>query len=252
MEDSIDTVFVSGLWFIDNNKKNSVNHYWKYLPRSLNILQGREIYFYTDNEYIKNQVYELCRENNITLNLRHKRVEDLDKFNYRDRFLKSVEKYGLEIADRPLDFNREKGLAHYWRDYLDSGIDCYKSVLTIWHSKIDLLCECYAEDQRKCYSWVDASISRFESQIANLNSVILNNAGATPCLYDSLMKKNGELLECSAHYIYTPSDQLMLLKNLYDARFELMVDEAFPNDEEIVLSSIFKSNPNLINIIRRA
>jgi hypothetical protein len=233
------TTYCMGYWKIPGNIKHPVDHYIALMPRTIEMLRGERLLLFTDDESIRELVRNCCTRSMVTLTCLTRHVLDLPTHEYANRILQQTAAFGSS-AERPENFNREKGLLHYWRDYLGSGPAVYQNVLAIWLSKVFLGHEVAQQNPfgSSHFAWIDASISRMNYQRANWNFVTLASPRRVISHYGGLMRKAGRLLSMSASFLKGDQDAWSSLITLYRNELSRAIHETYPNDEETILHSV--------------
>ena len=244
--------YIMGFWPIPQNQKNSLGHYSRYLALSLEMLQGANLYFISDNDQIISAVTKKCESIGINLYCKRLGIHDLEKYQYIGTLIQRTKNFGASLSCPPKNFNYDKGLNHYWRDLRKSGEDSFEKVFSIWHSKIDLLSLVSHEnrfDSRE-FAWVDASIARFNGKRFAWNFPKLTmNRPNTVYHYPNLMQKYGHLLKINASFLLGDERAIDTLKTTYNEAFVKCLSEDYPNDEETVLDEVVSRNPRLFHSI---
>lgn len=243
--------YVMGYWPIPGNAKRSLDHYTEHLALSLEMLAGQNLYFISGNNQVLTSVESLCRRHGIRLHVEKLLLDGLAKRPQMDLLLQRARAFGAKLAAPPADFNRDKGLIHYWRDLRQSGEDTFKRVFCVWHSKLDLLHRAAEHNPfgSRDFAWVDASISRFNQQRPGWD---FRQCQAMPGVirhYPNVMRKNGRELALNASFLLGDRAAIDALHAAYETAFAASLAEDYPHDEETVLDSVVAQHPQLFRVI---
>jgi hypothetical protein len=239
--------YVTGFWEVKNNVKHNMIHYKKHIPKTLNRLRYKNvIFFYEDDEilryikkYSKNTNFISVKLPLIKLPTYELSYDLLNSCKNQDNaYLKSINN------------QREKGLNHYNREYLKSGEDAYRGIISIWTSKV-LLIEKVIElnpFNSDVFFWCDSAITKFKFNIRKIN-YNMNVINTNP----SYGKYMGELLKHSAGLMISSKSTWLILIELYKNKLNEIKDSNYAHDEETILYLIYKENNNLFDntILRR-
>ncbi len=231
--------YVTGLWLVDGNVKRSREEYLALLPRTLRFLQDQNVVIYYDDDEVLRIVKKFHFNNIKTV---RRALLELPKYEQ-----------AWKVACNTAEFDyagfsfrsREKGLAHYAREYMFGGPDVYANMLAVWLSKIDLVCEQVAAGAGH-YSWIDASVARFCPTRSMKGMIDLAKSDVLR-MYPSSMAYLGEQIKFNASYMMGPSAKWPVLQSNFDRQLEHMLHEKYPIDEEVVLHCI--NSNGLIQVI---
>lgn len=239
-------------WPVPENAKRSLSHYEEHLALSMEMLAGCNLHFIGDSNTVFSSVEALCRQHRINLHFEKVLIEDLRKRSDMELLLQRARNFGSKLKSPPADFQRDKGLIHYWRDLRQSGDDAFKRVFCIWHSKIDLLHEAASENPFSSteFAWLDASISRFNGRRAGWDFRLVRCVPGAISHYPNIMRKNGKELALNASFIIGDKAAINRLHEGYEKAFSDCLSEDYPNDEETVLDSMVRRTPQLFSVIR--
>ena len=142
--------------------------------------------------------------------------------------------------------NDQKGLIHYNREYVQSGEDSYRKVVTIWTSKVLLMERIIRENPYGTdrFAWVDVSFSRFgkdciDAYKKNKISTIRNN-----------MKYYGETIQNNASFMSSDTETWMTFIELYMEQLNAVLDSNYAHDEETIMHLVCRDNPDLFHVIQ--
>ncbi|MCA3554400.1 hypothetical protein [Aestuariivirga sp.] len=246
--------YVMAYWPIPGNAKRPLDHYTEHLALSLQMLAGQNLYFISGNNKVLSSVESLSQTHGIRLHLQKVLLDDLPKRPQMEALLQRARNFGAKFAAPPADFQRDKGLIHYWRDLRQSGEDTFKRVFCIWHSKIGLLHNAAVENPFGSlhFAWADASISRFNRQRAGWDFREIEAIPGVIRHYPNVMRKNGRELALNASFLLGDRAAIDALHAAYGKAFAASLGEDYPNDEETVLDSVVARQPQLFRAITGA
>jgi hypothetical protein len=173
----------------------------------------------------------------------HLHVTDLPTYEFSDDYLTSCKNQDNIFLQQHNDM---KGIIHYWRDFRQSGEDCYRKIISIWTSKILLVDRViqtnpYSTD---AFAWVDVSMSRFNNNYIkkNYNPSCIN----TP---PNKMSYMGEKITNNAAFMISTKAIWLLFITLYKAKLQALRHSNYAHDEETIIYLIYKEHPQLLGII---
>jgi hypothetical protein len=138
--------------------------------------------------------------------------------------------------------NDHKGVVHYQREYLQSGEDSYRKVITIWTSKIGLIEKVIAENPFKTdtFAWVDVSISRINMEFINIpfqeDRINTNICWAN---------YKGERMYHSGGFMISTIDTWNRFIPIYNKKLEEIREDPYAHDDETIFHLIHKENPEI-------
>lgn len=246
--------YVMAYWPIPGNAKRSLDHYTEHLAQSLAMLAGQKLHFISGNNNVLASVESMCRAHGITLHVEKRVLDELAKRPQMETLLQRAKAFGARLSAPPADFQRDKGLIHYWRDLRQSGDETFKRVFCIWHSKIDLLHKAAADNPLAAeeFAWVDASISRFNNQRPGWDFRQVRGTPGVIRHYPNVMRKNGAELALNASFLLGDGPAIAQLHGEYEKAFAASLTEDYPNDEETVLDAVVTRRPSLFQAITSA
>lgn len=247
--------YVMAYWPVADNAKRSLDHYSKYLGLSLEMLAGQNLYFVSGNKGVLSSVEALCRQHQINLHVEKMVLDELPKRSQMDTLLLRAKNFGAGLRAPPADFQRDKGLIHYWRDLRQAGDEAFRKIFCIWHSKLDILRKAAADNPFSSneFAWVDASVSRFNNTRAGWDFRQLGEA--KPGIiqhYPNDMRKHGRQLPLNASFLLGDRRAIEDLHAAYEESFRRALAENYPNDEETVLADVVATRPALFSMISGA
>ena len=234
------TTYVLGFWKVPNNKKNSIEHYYTWFPKTFEMLKNKNVVFFYEDDEILDYVRAILRTDSfISIKLS---VTDLPTYSLSDDYLNSCKG---QDNQRLKTLNDRKGITHYSREYIQSGEDAYKKVISIWTSKV-LLIQRIAEENpfgTSTFAWVDVSVSRFK------RSCLQRHKKGTISTYPNGNSYMGESISNLAAYMISDISTWNLLFPLYKTELESLRHSNYAHDEETILHIIRKKNKALFSHI---
>ena len=162
------TLYCSGYWTLPDYRKNSLQHYRARIPRTFRMLAGGNPLFWYESDDVLEMVKESAQVYGINLIPRRLAFADLPAQVAADAMTGDCSRMGLkERPNVPMEQVRERGVANYWREYVDAGPEVYRSLVLIWLSKVLLLSDTAKSEisnDFERFSWVDVSITRMNGQ----------------------------------------------------------------------------------------
>ena len=239
--------YVTGFWEVKNNVKHNIPHYKKYIPKTFNRLRDKNVIFFYEDDEILTYIKSICKnEHFISIKLL---LTDLPTYELSYDLLNSCKNQDNAYL-KSINDKREKGLKHYNREYLKSGEDAYRGIISIWTSKV-LLIEKVIElnpFNSDVFFWCDSAITKckFNIRKINYNMNIINTNR-------SCDKYMGKLLKHAAGLMVSSKSTWLILIELYKKKLNEIKDSNYAHDEETILYLIYKENNQLFNntILRR-
>ena len=240
------TTYCMGYWLVAENAKRPIDHYIALIPKTVEMLAGRRLVLFTDNSTISQFVSQCCLLHKVDLMCSVRSVFELPALEFARGIVHQTECYGRD-RPVPVDFQKEKGLLHYWRDFMGSGPHAYQRILAIWLSKVFLVHEIAQRNpfESSQFAWVDATVARFNTRRSNWNFVTLANRSETICHYGSRMRKLGQPLSLNASFLKGDQAAWSSLLKLYVSELACAVREQYPNDEETILHNVKAAHPQM-------
>ena len=234
-----------------DSPKNPVEHYYKLIPKTLDMLaESRLVFFYEDPALLR-FVEKNAQDKNVDLVPVKRSIEELPARDLSEGFAASCERMGLDAFPEPEHKNKEKGVIHYWRDWKRGGPAFYKDLLSIWLSKVSLACE--AIDQSGVHSsggyfaWVDASVARFLRKRQNWDFPRLQLPEDKISCYKNEMRYFGGTLPVNASFLGAGEATWRELERRFLLKARVSLATAYGHDEETVLSAIHLDDPGFFN-----
>jgi hypothetical protein len=240
-----------GYWQIPENAKRPLAHYATLLPATLAMLAGQRLVFLSDSVVVQRWVEAVARASGVQMIAVSKSIDALPAREFTAHFLRQTERYGAGTAV-PAQFNQEKGLWHYWRDFRASGSAVYQKLLAIWLSKVLLMEEFARSDPfgSEYFAWVDATAARFNGRRLNCNFVGAAGRDGMIAHYRSAMRKYNRALSLNASFLKGDRRAWERLTALYREQLQFAaIQEPYPNDEETLLHEIIRAHPDLFWVL---
>lgn len=229
-------LFVCGYWPVPGNLKRSGEHYNTMLPKTLQLIRGEELVFYSSSEEVLTQVEGLCQKRSIQMHPVLLALEDLPAWTLADRLVRCCGAMQLDLWGKPRSFGGEKGLIHYWRDYKGAGPEVFRSLLAVWLSKFALVAQQASHVQHQRLAWMDSTVARFQGRRSNWRFWLANEHPQKFSHYGSDMRRFGRLLPLNASYISGPRLRWPAFQTLFLKSAELVTQMPYGNDEETILA----------------
>lgn len=245
--------FCTGYWVISDNRKRSPEHYTKYIPRTLRLISGHNLIVFYEDEDVLRFFEKHCRLNAISIFGIRVPVMELPAYALSAKMLeccRSME--GSEYLNGDPAYRREKGRRHYQRDYLLSGADNYRKIISIWTSKVPLVArhaipaDPFGSDY---FAWIDASVSRFKRARSNWDFMGLTYNDASLHHYGSISYCMGVPLRLNASFLLAHKDVWSQVQAKYEQQLEASLSDSYAHDEETLLSRVVQENSQLFTRI---
>ena len=231
--------YVLGFWKVNNNTKRSMNHYYKFMPKTFQKLKNKNIVFFYGDDDILEYVNSICKTPYfIAIKIP---VDELPTYELSADYLESCKNQNNSYLE---SMNDRKGLKHYAREYKKSGEDAYRKIISIWTSKILLIKRVIDSNPFNSinFAWADVSIARINLPITktnyNMNKINMNKGG---CRY------MGEIINNGAGFMISGKNTWLKLIPLYKTKLEELRHSNYAHDEETILYLIYKENKELFN-----
>jgi len=238
----MDTTYVMGFWRIPANKKHNMTHYYRFMPKTFEMLAEKQIVFFYEDDDILDYIKSIVKTPHF-LAIRVP-VVDLPTYPLTEAYLQSCKNQDNAALRSMKD---QKGLIHHAREYLQSGEDSYRKVIGIWTSKILLVERIIAENPYSSshFAWIDISVSRFNTDY--IQKKFDDTTITTP---SNCMLYKGELILNNASFMISGKDTWLTFFPVYKAKLEALQDSNYAHDEETILHLIRKDHPDcLTNIL---
>lgn len=243
-----DRVYCSGYWPVAGNNKRSFDHYAEYLPKTLQMLAGSKLWFYSGDADLLEHVAGICSTEAIALTPVLLDVTQLPAWGVAADYVAACERMRLDLYGRPARRMKEKGVNHYWRDLVGSGSVAYRQVMTIWLSKVELSAALAASlEQGDTVAWVDASLARknHSRPCWDFTRCLLPPGKLTH--YPSQARIYGSTLPLSAGFLAADGPTWQLVQERFVAARAALAAMAYGHDEETILSKCLADQPDLFH-----
>lgn len=247
--------YCTGYWLVGGNAKRAPAYYERYIPRTLRMIAGcRLILFYGDDDVLA-LFARHARAHRVELHGIKIRIEALPAYPHADRLLAGcvAMKGGPYLKDARMG-KKEKGVKHYQRDYLGSGAENYKEIISIWMSKIPLMAERAVSANpfnTDCFAWIDASIARFKFSRSNWNFMRLSFGEDALYHYDNDTRCMGQRIAINASFLFAHQDVWRRVGALFQDEVSVALDQPYAHDEETVLNRVVQAHPHLFQLVGR-
>jgi Bacterial protein of unknown function (HtrL_YibB) len=219
-----------------------MEHYYKHMPKTFELLKDRKLVFFYEQDDILEYVNGICKTPHF-MSIKIPAI-DLPTYPMSEDFLNSCKKQDtVSLVAK----NDTKGVIHYLREYLQSGEDSYRKVISIWTSKILLIEKIINENPYKTnnFAWADVAISRVQWHYNMFNrdfdkTKINTFVGGARSLY------MGEITGNIAGYMISHKDTWKKLFPIYKEKMEQLKHSNYAHDEETILHLIRKGHPELL------
>ena len=243
----LNRTYVSGHWMLADSPKNPVEHYYKLIPKTLDMLaESRLVFFYEDPALLR-FVEKNAQDKNVDLVPVKRSIEELPARDLSEGFAASCERMGLDAFPEPEHKNKEKGVIHYWRDWKRGGPAFYKDLLSIWLSKVSLVCEAIDQlgDRGQCgyFAWADVSVARFSKKRRNWDFPRVRLPDEKVSCYKSDMQYFGGALPVSASFLGGGEAVWQELEERFLMKARGSLAAAYAHDEETILSAVYRDDP---------
>ena len=216
-------------------------HYYRFMPKTFSMLKDKKIVFFYEDEDILTYVKSIADTPHF-LPIRIQ-VTDLPTYVLSADYLTSCKNQDNAFLRK---HNDQKGLIHYRREYMKSGEDSYRKVISIWTSKIFLVDRVIQENpySTDAFAWVDVSVSRIGIRsFDKMYSINKINTNPGNMLYI------GEKICNSAGLMLSNKETWLSFIALYKEKMEAQRHSNYAHDEETIIHLICKDHQELFNII---
>ena len=235
------TTYIIGFWEVKNNKKNSINHYYNLLPKTLSLIPQTNLIFFYDDE----SILKLVKNNVLTDNVIYikRKITELPTYNLSEKYLQTCQKQDNKKLKK-INTHQEKGLIHYHREYQKGGSQVFRDTFSIWTSKIYLIQEIIKKNpwNSEYFSWLDSSTYRMKK-----NPKIFTRNYDSKYIYHltNPMKYYGDKIKVAGVYLLGHRNMWNLLIPKYIQKLKENQNSKYCHDEETILKLIWQENSNL-------
>lgn len=249
----MDRTYVIGFWRVDKNPKRGSKHYMDTLYRTLRYLAGERIVFISDCAELNDRVRDIVTADHGRFHGIFMPIAALEKHRHGEAFLDAVKAYGQRRHEIDYSLKKDKGENHFRREYLQGTEASYRAMLTIWHSKFDLLAHVARmnpfDTAEIC--WADASVSRFVGRRARWDFKHLVLQDDKLSLYPNGMTKRGRVIRYNASVLLAGAGKAEEIKTRYDDTLSEFLREPYPNDEETIIDEMASAGHDMFANIGR-
>jgi hypothetical protein len=228
--------YICAFYHIPENKKNNLEHYQTHLPKTLEQLKHQRIVFFYEDVEILEYVKTFVDTNPAYFIPIYLKLTDLPTYEISQQLLECCKKQDTEYLR---SINDHKGVVHYQREYLQSGEDSYRKVITVWTSKIGLIEKVIVENpfQTDTFAWVDVSISRINMQFVDIHFE-KEKINTNICWANY----KGERMYHSGGFLISSMDTWNRFIPIYNKKLEDIREDPYAHDEETIFHLIHKEN----------
>jgi len=243
-----DTTFCLGFWYVKENTKHTLAHYYKHIPDTFDMLINRKIVFFYDDDEILNYVTKYVKTNLFKpIKIQ---ISDLPTYEISADYLQSCKNQDND-AIRLINTEREKGLIHYNREYIRSGEDSFRKVFTIWTSKLFLVRQIieFNPFETEHFSWADVSISRMNNYRTNWNFLLNTYSDKYMYMYNSDRRYYGKKIHSCAGFMFGHKTILLNVISKFEKQLKTSKNANYAHDEETLLNLIYLDNNELFCLV---
>jgi hypothetical protein len=144
---------------------------------------------------------------------------------------------------------REKGLVHYNREYKKSGENSYRSIFSIWTSKILILKDVIEENpfNTEYFAWVDAGIAKVKGIKRILFKKTYSENKLNYLKSVNIMKYQGKLLEIPGCFLFGNKQIWNEIIPLFNHELNENKNSNYAHDEETLIHLVYQKNKNLFS-----
>ena len=249
-------LYISGLWIVKDWDKKTPEVYMKCLKNTLKMLEGQNLLFISNANHLLESVRQESVSHKIKLITINKELQDLPAWDISIDYVKACQRMELSVSPKSSWKNyqiiKEKGIKHYFRDFDNKNVESYRSVLTIWLSKIPLVAEIITQEKFSDfsqYAWCDASISRFNAKRIKSDFTKQPDREFKISHYYSGMNYFTQKIIVSASYLSGDRSAWEKLLPIYNKYLLNLRNFAYAHDEETVISHCFEECHELFYLI---
>ncbi|QPZ91610.1 hypothetical protein [Thioclava electrotropha] len=242
-----EALYCMGFWPIENNQKRNSDHYKRLLPESMKLLRGKRLHLFYDGEEIGESFVAEAERNDVEVSKSRIRISDLPTYDAVLPIISTCERLVSEGKHHEEMPAREKMSMHLKRDYLLSGADAFRSMVTIWTSKLPLLADLSSSAPAgvKSVAWVDASIAKFKGSRTNWNFMRQTWPHNRVGHYASPMFFHGAPLPLNASFLAASIELWPKVNALFLEELAKKAGDGYVHDEETIMSGVVTQNPEL-------
>ena len=234
--------YILGYWVVPTNIKHDLQHYKKYIPKTFFKLRNKHIVFFYGDDHILEYVKK-CLKTPFFFPIKIK-IKELPTYDISLDYFNSCKAQDINNL-KNINNIKEKGLIHYRREYLGSGKVAYRSLITIWTSKLFLIQNVIDLNifNTNIFAWTDAGISKMKKIHIDKINYNMDKINAN----DSNKKYKGEQLYNAAGFMISGTNTWLRIIELYKQKLYELKDSKYAHDEETILYLIYKENNELFN-----
>lgn len=242
-------LYVSGLWHVPSNCKRDPAHYRATFARTMAMLRGHRLVFLSDDDGVLIWAQGLARDHGVDLKPALRPVESLPNWGTAAALTERCREMALDAGPRPAALTAEKGLVHYWRDYMGSGARAYRRIVTIWTSKVPLLAECVEQARQGDIAWIDASAARFNGRRTSWDFTRVPVPEGRIAHYGNQMTYLGQRLPLNASFLCGTVAAIGRLAPAFEDALQAATRQPYAHDEETILGAVHQRQPALFETV---
>ena len=233
------TTYLCAFYHIPENKKNDLKHYQTHIQNTFSQLKHQRVVFFYEDDAILEYVKMHLETKDVFFIPIYLKLTDLPTYGLSANYLECCKKQDTEYLK---SINDHKGVVHYQREYLQSGEDSYRKVISVWTSKIGLIEKVIADNpfQTDIFAWVDVSISRINMQFIDIHFQE-DKINTNICWANY----KGERMYHSGGFMISGIDTWNRFIPIYNQKLEEIREDPYAHDEETIFHLIHKENPGI-------
>lgn len=246
------TTYVSAYYHIPKRRvpHMGIARYVRLAPETLSMISGDRLYFYYEEPFIGTLFERLAQ--NLDIDIIPVR-RTLNELPFRD-----VAKVISYCSQSPSSEGtkaacKEKGTSHIRSMDVDGDRSEYLDNLTVWLSKIELVCQSARrmKDSDSSLAWIDVGLSKKNFTRENWNFTEARLLHRKVLHYASDMRYQGNPLPLNASFLKASSKEWERLSHLFFGKAQQLQEDGYPHDEETILSHVVHEHPDLFQCIGR-
>lgn len=246
-------IYCTGYWSIANNHKHTPEHYEGLLPKTMKLLHGQKLHLFFGDQETADRFKAEAERNQVDFSATQISIQDLPTYDDVLPILQTCENLVAAGEHKKEMVSREKMWVHLKRDYFLSGAEAFRSLLTVWTSKIFLLAEFSRSLPRGAdkVNWVDASIAKFNGNRTNWNFLRQKWQPQRVGHYASPMSFHGDPLPLNASFMGAAPEVWPIVERLFREQLIRRAGDGYVHDEETIMSYVVADNPDLFQTLGR-
>ncbi len=241
--------FCTMFYRISGNEKRSLTHYIRLLPKTMKMLCGNILYLYCEDMEIAEAFAKEAEKWNVEIVVIEIPLEDLPTRQIIEPIITTCKNSSEADHAEAQNHPRDKGTRHYRRDFLGSGENAFRDLLTVWTSKISLARQAAEYEPEAQMAWVDASVAKFNYSRTNWNFRELELPSCKISHYASPMFFGSSPLPINASFLSSSSKMWIKLEDLFLEQLKTSSVDGYIHDEETVLGLIVERYPEMFWVL---